>query len=171
MNLFSHDALSPDGTLTFGSLAGKHPIICRRDTSKWWSSCNGKRIGPRRGAIQGRTCVPSHEAAVWIRPGPLSRPGQERQSDVCGATFSMKIRWIFAVVARRFLRVFSYCRRAPATLTRSLFLVASLAASRSPISCKAHWTVSRLAGSALASFSAVPHTRVCAETRRATLFS
>lgn len=27
MNLFSHDALSPDGTLSFGSLAGKHPII------------------------------------------------------------------------------------------------------------------------------------------------
>src|SRR5580658_7432658 len=31
MNLFSHDALSPDGTLTFGSLAGKHPIISRRE--------------------------------------------------------------------------------------------------------------------------------------------
>src|SRR6266567_47193 len=27
MNLFSHDALSPDGTLAFGSLAGEHPII------------------------------------------------------------------------------------------------------------------------------------------------
>ena len=27
MNLLSHDALSPDGTLAFGSLAGKYPII------------------------------------------------------------------------------------------------------------------------------------------------
>ena len=27
MNLFSHHALSPDGTLPLGSLAGKHPII------------------------------------------------------------------------------------------------------------------------------------------------
>ena len=31
MNLFSHDALFPDGSLTFRSLAGKHPIICRRE--------------------------------------------------------------------------------------------------------------------------------------------
>src|SRR5580658_760386 len=30
MNLFPHDALSPDGTLTFSSLARKYPIICRR---------------------------------------------------------------------------------------------------------------------------------------------
>jgi len=26
MDLFAHDGLTPDGALTFGSLAGKHPI-------------------------------------------------------------------------------------------------------------------------------------------------